>query len=135
MFITQLENLTHLSLLQIEPGEKLPKARFDNQLKDRILDIYLTEADTIPEICDKVYAMGKAIGFKLGKLIEGSQGDTKKKSASGGNRWEWKLKKEIKELRQIVGKRSNELYKTRKQRKTTRKEKEIIKELRLFITT
>ena len=31
MFIIQLENLTHSSLLQIEPREKLPKAKFDNQ--------------------------------------------------------------------------------------------------------
>ena len=29
----QLGNLTHPSLLQIEPREKLPKAKFDNQLK------------------------------------------------------------------------------------------------------
>ena len=31
MLIIQLENLTHSSLLQIEPREKLPKAKFDNQ--------------------------------------------------------------------------------------------------------
>ena len=95
MFITQLENLTHSSLLQIEPREKLPKARFDNQLKD----IYLKEVDPIPEICDKVYPMGRAIGFKLGKLIEGNQRDRKKKNVYGGNRRKRKLKKEIKELR------------------------------------
>ena len=79
MFITQLENLTHSSLFQIEPREKLPKARFDNQSKEsanRVLDIYLKELDIIPEICDKVYAMGRAIGFKLGKLVEDDQGDT-----------------------------------------------------------
>ena len=57
--------------------------------------------------------MGKAIGFKLGKLVEDDQVDRKKKSASGGNRQERKLRKEIKELRQIVGKRSNELYRSR----------------------
>ena len=65
----------------------------------RILDIYLKDADTIPEICDNVYAMGRAIGFKLGKLVEGNQGDRKKKSANGENRQEQKLKKQIKELR------------------------------------
>ena len=73
----------------MEPTEKLPKARFNNQLKDsanRTMDIYLKEVDTIPEICDKVYATGRAIGFKLGKLAEGNQGDRKKKSANGGNR-------------------------------------------------
>ena len=64
MFIIQLENLTHSSFLQIEPREKLPKAKFDNQLKEsanRVLDIYLKEFDNIPEICDNVYAMGRAI--------------------------------------------------------------------------
>ena len=101
MFITQLENLTHSSLLQIEPREKLPKAKFDNQLKlsaNRVLDIYLKEVDTIPEICDKVYAMRRAIGFKLGKLVESDKDERKKKSANGGNRREQKLKNEIKEL-------------------------------------
>ena len=92
MFITQLENLIHSSLLQMESREKLRKVRFDNQLKEsanRILDIYLKEADTNPEICDKVYAMKKAIGFKLGKFVEDDQRDRKKKSARGesdGNR-------------------------------------------------
>lgn len=81
---------------------------FDNQLKEsakRILDIYLEEAGTIPEICDKIYAMGRAIGFKLGKLVKGDQGDKKKKGAAGGNRRERKLKEEITELRQIVAKK------------------------------
>ena len=65
MFIIQLENVTHSLLLQIELIDKLPKAKFDNQLTEsanRVLDIYLKEVDTIPEICDKVYAMGRAIG-------------------------------------------------------------------------
>ena len=134
MFITQLENLAHSSLFQIESREKLPMIRFDNQLKEsanRVLDIYLKEVDTILEIFDKVYAMGRTVGFNLGKLI-GDQGDIKKKSASGGNRRERKLKKEIKELHQIVAKTSNELYR-RQRRKATKKEKEIIKELRVLI--
>ena len=33
MFITQLENFNHSSLLQLEPREKLSKARINNQLK------------------------------------------------------------------------------------------------------
>ena len=41
--------------------------------------------NTIPEITDKVYAMGKAIVFKLGmKQTEGNK--TAKKEADGGNR-------------------------------------------------
>ena len=136
MFITQLENLAHSPLLQMKPREKLPKARINNQFKEsanRILDIYLKEVDIIPGICDKVYAMGRVSGFKLGKLVEGDQGDRRKKSAHGGNRRECKLKKEIKELRQIVAKISNELYRRRQQREVTKKEKEIIKELRVLV--
>ena len=99
MFITQLDNLAHSSLLQMESREKLPKARFNNYLKEsenRILDMYLKEVDIIPGISDKVYAMGRAIGFKLEKLVEGNQGDRKKKSVYGGNRRERNLK-EIKD--------------------------------------
>ena len=134
MFIIQLENLTHSLLLQIELIEKLPKAKFDNQLMEsanRVWDIYLKEVDTIPEICDKVYATGRAIG--LGKLVETVKGERKRKTANGGNRQERKLKKEIKELRWIVAKTSNELYRRKKRRKATKKEKEIIKELRVLI--
>ena len=83
MLTIHLENLTHSSLLQIEPKEKLPKVKYNNQLKEsanRLLDIYLQEVGTIPEICDEVYAMGTAIGFKLGKLVESDKGERKKKS-------------------------------------------------------
>ena len=98
--------------------------KLDNQLKDsakRILSIYLKEVDTIPEICDKVYAMGRAIGIKLGKLVEVNHGNRKKRLTNGDNRRERKLKKEIKQLRQIVAKASNELYRRRTRRKATRK--------------
>ena len=68
MLITQLEGLS--SLFQIKPKRK---ARFDNQLKhiaNRVLDIYLKKVDIIPEVCEKLHAMRKAIGFKLEKLVE-----------------------------------------------------------------
>ena len=60
------------------------------------MDTYLEEVDTIPEICDKVYAMGRAIGFKLEKLVESDSGERKEKSTNGGKGREQKLKKEIK---------------------------------------
>ena len=68
MFITQLESLIHSLLLQMKPNDKLLKARFDNQLKGsakQMLDIYLKEVETIPEICETVYAMGRAIDFQV----------------------------------------------------------------------
>ena len=136
MFIIQLENLTHSLLLQIESRENFPKAKFDNQLKEsasQVLDIYLNEVDIIPEICDKVYTMGRAIGFKLGNLVEKDKDERKKQGANGGNRRERKLKKKIKELHQIVAKTSNELYRKRQRRRATKKESEIIKKLRVLI--
>ena len=83
-------------LFLIEPRQKLPKATFDNQLKEsanRGLGIYLEEVNTIPEICDKICAMSRVIGFKLGTLVENDSGKRKKKSAIGRNRREQKLKK------------------------------------------
>ena len=49
--------------------DKLSKVTLTDKLKistNKLLSIYLINADTIPEIIDKVYAMGKAIGHKLG---------------------------------------------------------------------
>ena len=107
--------------------------KLDNQLKEsakRILSVYLKEVDTMPKICDKVYAMGRAIGIKLGKLVEVNHGNRKKRLTNGDNRRERKLKKEIKQLRQVIAKASNELYQRRTRRKATKKEKKIIKELK-----
>ena len=59
--------------------------------------------------------------------------ERKKKTKNGGDRRERKLKKEIKELCQIVTKTSNELYRGRQLRKATEIEKEIIKELGVLI--
>ena len=77
--------------------------------------------------------MGKAIGIKLGKLVEVNHGNRKKRFTNGDNRRERKLKKEIKQLRQVVAKASNELYRRRTRRKATKKEKKIIKELKALI--
>ena len=65
--------------------------KLDNQLKEsakQILSVYLKEVDTIPEIRDKVYAMGRAIGIKLGKLVEVNHGNRKKRLTNGDNRRE-----------------------------------------------
>ena len=77
--------------------------------------------------------MERVIGFKLGKLEEGDQSDRKKKSANEGNRQEQKLKKEIKDLRQILAKISNKPHRRRQRRKVTKKEKDIIQELKVLI--
>ena len=64
-----------------------------DQLKisaNNLLSIYLINADTIPEIKDKVYVMGKVIGHKLGAGQKQRSGNRRQK-AGGGNRRERKL--------------------------------------------
>ena len=51
------------------------------------------------------------------------------KKAEGGNRRERKPMAEMKELRQDVARAGNELHRRKQQRKSTKKEKRIMKEL------
>ena len=132
-FVTQLTSLNHSSMIQIVPREKLPKVKVENHLMDnanKVLSLYLTGTETIPEISDIVYAMGRTIGEKLGKLRDGSKENRRRTKPNEGNRTERKLKKEIKELRQRITKASNELHRRKIRRKATNKEKSIAKELR-----
>ena len=132
LFIAELENMTHSAMLEMEPHMKLPKVKLDNQtchIGNKILALYLRDVDTIPEICDKVYAMGRAIASEMGVHVDKEQPGKKKGNAEGGNHQERKLKKEIKELQQKIAKTSNELYRRKQWRKATAKEKAILKEL------
>ena len=112
LVIAELKNMTYSTMLEMELHMKLPKVKLDNQTchsANKILALYLRDVDTIPEICDKVYAMGRAIASKLGVRVDKEQPGKKKGNAAGRNRRERKLKKEIKELRQKIAKTSNEL--------------------------
>ena len=75
-FQTERENLNRCTMLQLEPREKLPKVLLSDEIQTRankILEKYLRSADTIPEITDIVYALGKAVGYVMGvKLKEGN---------------------------------------------------------------
>ena len=76
LFIAELENMTHSTMLEMEPHMKLPKVKLDNQTchsGNKILALYLRDVDTIPEICDKVYAMGRAIASKFGEHVDKEQ--------------------------------------------------------------
>ena len=118
-------------LLNLEPRDKRPKVTLTDQLKistNKLLSIYLINADTIPEITDKLYAMGKAIGHKLG-AGQKQQSGSRRQKAGGGNRWECKLNQKMKELRQGIARISNELRRRKSRRKATRKEKAIIQNL------
>ena len=69
-FQSELKNLNHSTLYHMEPTEKLPKVTMSDEIQERannILRLYLPRADTILEITNIVYAMGKAIGCNWNK--------------------------------------------------------------------
>ena len=81
-----MENLNHSILLHMEPREKLPKVKLSGETQERankILRLYLPSADTIPEITDIVYAMGKAIGYATG-IKPKERNENRPKKAEGG---------------------------------------------------
>ena len=103
---------------------------------DKILNSfwrYLIDVNTILEIIDKVYAMGKAIAFKL-RMKQTEQNGTAKKDANGGNSREHELKKEIKDMRHWIARKSSELsefsFRRKVWKKASKKEKEISKQLK-----
>ena len=88
LLIAELENMTHSTMLEMKPRTKLPKVKLDNQTcqsGNKILALYLRDVNTILEICDKVYAMGRAIASKLGVRVDKEQPGKKKGNAAGGN--------------------------------------------------
>ena len=96
---------------------------------NKVLRMYLPSADTIPEITDIVYAMGKAVGYAMGvRSKEGNESGARKEE--GRNRREHKLKAEMKKLRQDIARAGNELHRRKQQRKATKKEEEILRELK-----
>ena len=130
-FQSELRKMNHSTLTHLEPRERLPKVKMTKEIGERankILRIYLPNVDTIPEVTDIVYAMGKAVAYASGIKPKEKEKDEQQK-AEGGNRRERKLKAEMKKLRQNIAKAGNELHRRRQQRKATKREKEILKEL------
>ena len=87
-FIAELEKLNHSTLLHMEPRQKLPNVTMDPEIQERsnkVLRMYLPSADTIPDITDIVYAMGKAVGYAMGVSLKESNGNGVRR-AEGGNR-------------------------------------------------
>ena len=131
-FLTQLDKIDHCTLLNFEPRDKLPKVTLTDQLKisaNKLLSIYLINVDTIPEITDKLYLMGKAIGHKLG-ASQKQQSGCRRQKAVGGNLLDHKLNREMKELRKGIARISNELHRRKSRRKASRKEKASIQNLK-----
>ena len=107
----------------MEPREKLLKLTMSDEIQERankILSLYLPSADTIPKITDIAYVMRKAIGYANEKKTK-EENENRPEKAEGGNSREWKLKAEMKELRQDVGRAGNELHCQKQQKKSTKK--------------
>ena len=73
IFSQLLENLNQSTMLELEPREKLCKLKLTPEIEEganRILDQDLHRDENIPEITDKVYAIGKAIAIKPGIVLK-----------------------------------------------------------------
>ena len=131
-FQTELEKMNHCTTLHMESREKLPKVVMTAEIQDKankILEMYLENVDTLPEIIDIVYAMGKAVGYATG--VKPKDGvENRAGRADGGNRRERKLKADMRSLRKDIARAGNELHRRKQRRRATKKEKQILKELK-----
>lgn len=128
LFNDQLTNLNHSTMTEMEPRERLRKLKVTTELQKKA-DSILGPVDTILEITDKVYAMGKAVENKMGLPQKVSSRNGKQKP-SNGNRRVRKIKREMKVLKQNIARAGNELHRRKQKRKATDKEKKISKDLK-----
>ena len=122
-FQFEVENLNHFTLVRMEPREKLPKVKLSDEIQERankIIRLCLPSADTIPEITNIVYTMGKPIGYATA-IKPKERNENRPKKAEGGNRGECKLKVEMKELRQDAARVGNELHGRKQQKESAKK--------------
>ena len=95
-FQIQIKAMDYCSLLQLEPSEKPPKVNKEIEgSANRILGRYLIDVNTILEIINKVFTMGKAIATKLG-MKQPERNGTAKSDVNGGSRREREVRKDIK---------------------------------------
>ena len=112
LFTHKLQHMVCSNRSELEPREKLHKLVLPKEIQEsanRIMSCYIRGEDTIPSITDKIYAMGKAIEKKMGIDLKEKKKHTSKR-LQNGNRREGKLKAEIKQLRQLIARTSNEIY-------------------------
>ena len=76
-------------MLEMHSREKLPKLKLTPDIEEnanRILGEYLHGDENIPEITDKVYAMGKAIAIKSGIVPRQANYRRENKPSDGNGR-------------------------------------------------
>ena len=129
LFTYELQHMVCSNMSELEPREKLHKLVMPKEIQEnanRIMGCYIPGEDPIPSITDKVYAMEKAIEKKMAIDPNEKKKHTSKR-LQNGNR---KLKGEIKQLRRLIPRTSNEIYPRKQRRKGTPKEKKILKQLK-----
>ena len=92
------------------------------------MEKHLGNTNNICTVIDAVYAMGQTIEERKG--VKRNEKRKENKNQEGPNRRIRKLKKQIKELRQILAWTSNEIHRRKIKRKSTKKEKEILQKLK-----
>ena len=92
-----------------------------------ILEEYLVQTNDIYTITDAVYEMGKNIEERMGIKKK----DYRRNNKTSGNRRIRKIEKELKVTRIMVAQVANEIYCRKMQRKATRKEKKILRQLKI----
>ena len=127
IFLDELGKLSNINELVEKARERLSKVNMASDLiekTNKVLKKYLVGKETLNDIVNAVYAMGKTV-MKIMGVKEKKDGVRLGKA----NRRERKKLDRIKELRQWIARISNELHRRKQRRKATNKEKKILKDL------
>ena len=133
-FLHHLKELHRVDQDNFEGRTKLPKIKDLGELEikaNRILEKHLQNHKEMSHVVDAVYAMGMAVADILGvkrKIINQNQN-----SQGKSNRSEREKEQKIKELRQLIARADNEIHRRKVRRKASKKEKSIIKSLKIKI--
>ena len=92
-----------------------------------ILKEYLAQTNYICEITDAVYIMGRNIQERMGIKKK----DYQRNNKTSGNRRVQKIQKQLKDKRIMAAQIANEIYRRKMRRKATRKEKKILRQLKI----
>ena len=106
-------------LLKVKPE---PFLMYD---ADKVLKAHLEEVNSVEELVDSVYAMGRVVMEKMNVKIRKDNGQGKVKC----NRQIRKKKDKIKEMRKWIARIGNEIHRGRVGRKMTSRENGLIREL------
>ena len=93
---------------------------------NKILEKHLDNTNNICTVVDAVYAMDQTTEER--ERLKQNEKRKNQKNQEGPNSRIEKLDNQFKELRQILPWTSNEIYRRKIKRKTTKKEKEILQE-------